>query len=281
MSNTRGYAVITGGSNGFGWEFAQLCAKDGFNLVLVARNTQELERAAAELRDRYNVDVVTLARDLFNEDAAMDVYEEVKSRDLPVEILINNAGQGDYGAFHEGSLQRDLDLIQLNVTSLVTLTKLFVKDMVAQGRGKVLQVSSLLGSVPTPLMAVYGATKAFVLKFSEALAYELKDTGVTVTALQPGASDTDFFHKAGAESTKEYQESSLSDPADVARDGYKALMGGDAKVVSGMKNKMMGAMSNLMPDSANAANMAKHMQPTDKRDRPVHPDRESDAAGDR
>ncbi|TCJ12443.1 SDR family oxidoreductase [Flaviaesturariibacter flavus] len=279
MNNNKGYALVTGGSNGFGWEFAQLCAKDGYNLVLVARNTQELERAAAELRHRYNVDVVTLAKDLFNEDAAMDVYEEVTSRGLIVEILINNAGQGDYGVFHEGSLQRDLDLIQLNITTLVTLTKLFVKEMVARGHGRVLQVSSLLGSVPTPLMAVYGATKAFVLKFSEALAHELKHTGVTVTALQPGASDTDFFHKAGAESTKEYQESSLSDPADVARDGYKALMSGEAKVISGARNKVMGAMSNIMPDRLNAANMARHMQPSDKRDRPVHPDRESDESG--
>jgi short-subunit dehydrogenase len=276
IMNRKGYAVITGGSNGFGWEFAQLCAADGYNLVLVARNTQELERAAAELRDRYNVDVVTLSKDLFNEDAAMDVYEEVKSRDLPVDVLINNAGQGDYGPFHEGNLQRDLDLIQLNISSLVILTKLFVKDMVAKGYGRILQVSSLLGQVPTPLMAVYGATKAFVLKFSEALANELKDTGVSVTTLQPGASDTDFFHKAGAEATKEYQESSLSDPADVARDGYKALMGGDSRVISGAKNKLMGAMTNMMPDSANAANMAKHMQPTDKRNRPVHGDRESD-----
>jgi short-subunit dehydrogenase len=276
MSNRKGYAVITGGTNGFGWEFAQLAAKDGFGLVLVARNTQELERSAAELRDRYSVDVVTLSKDLFNEDAAMDIYEEVKIRNLPVEILINNAGQGDYGPFHEGNLQRDLDLIQLNITSLVTLTKLFVKDMVEQGHGRILQVSSLLGQIPTPLMAVYGATKAFVLKFSEALANELEGTGVTVTTLQPGASDTDFFHKAGAEATKEYQEASLSDPADVARDGYRALMGGDAKIISGAKNKFMATMSNLVPDSANTANMAKHMQPSNKHNRPLHGDRESD-----
>jgi uncharacterized protein len=274
--NRKGYAVITGGSNGFGWEFAQLCAADGYNLVLIARNTQELERAAAELRHRYSADVVTLSKDLFYEDAAMDVYEEVRSRELPVEILINNAGQGDYGPFHEGNLQRDLDLIQLNISSLVILTKLFVKDMVQQGHGRILQVSSLLGQIPTPLMAVYGATKAFVLKFSEALANELKDTGVTVTTLQPGASDTDFFHKAGAESTKEYQEAALSDPADVARDGYAAMMGGDTKVISGAKNKFMGALTSVLPDSANAATMAKHMQPTDKRNRPVHRDRESD-----
>ncbi|GAB4091250.1 SDR family NAD(P)-dependent oxidoreductase [Flaviaesturariibacter terrae] len=276
MISNRGYAVITGGSNGFGWEFAQLCAADGFNLVLVARNTQELERAAAELRDRYGVDVVTLSKDLFLEDAAYGVYEEVKTRELPVEILINNAGQGDYGAFAEGNLQRDLDLIQLNISSLVVLTKLFLKDMVEQGHGRILQVSSLLGGVPTPLMAVYGATKAFVLKFSEALHNELQGTGVNVTVLQPGASDTDFFHKAGAEATKEYQEASLSDPADVARDGYQAMMKGDDKIVSGAKNKVMATLTSLLPDKANAANMARHMQPTDKRDRPVHGDRERD-----
>ncbi|RYD86634.1 MAG: SDR family NAD(P)-dependent oxidoreductase, partial [Sphingobacteriales bacterium] len=244
--------------------------------VLVARNSQELERAAAELRARYGVDVVTLAKDLFLEDAAYAVYDEVKSRGLPVEILINNAGQGDYGPFADSNLQRDLDLVQLNITSVVILTKLFLKDMLEQRHGRILQVSSLLGGVPTPLMAVYGATKAFVLKFSEALHNEVKDSGVTVTVLQPGASDTDFFHKAGAEATKEYQEASLSDPADVARDGYKAMMEGTDKVVSGTKNKLMAVMTNMMPDSKNAGQMAKHMEPSDKHNRPVHDDRESD-----
>ncbi|GAA4324088.1 SDR family oxidoreductase [Flaviaesturariibacter amylovorans] len=279
MYQRKAYAVITGGSNGFGWEFAQLCAKDGYGLVLVARNTQELERAAAELRDRYSVDVVTLSKDLFEADAAFSVYEEVKSRELPVEILINNAGQGDYGSFADTNLQRDLDLVQLNVSSVLVLTKLFLKDMLAQGHGRILQVSSLLGQIPTPLMAVYGASKAFVLKFSEALAQELEGSGVTVTVLQPGASDTDFFHKAGAEATKEYQEATLSDPADVARDGYSALMSGDSRIISGAKNKMMAVLTNLMPDSANAANMKKQMQPTDARNRPVHGDRESDGSG--
>lgn len=276
MATNKGYALITGGTNGFGWEFAQLCARDGYQLVLVARNSQELERAADELRQRYGVDVVTLSKDLFLEDAAYGVYEEVRTRELPVEILINNAGQGDYGAFHEGNLQRDLDLIQLNVSSLVILTKLFVKDMVEQGRGRILQVSSLLGGVPTPLMAVYGATKAFVLKFSEAIHNELQGTGVTVTVLQPGASDTDFFHKAGAEATKEYQEATLSDPADVARDGYDAMMAGGDKIVSGAKNKAMSALSAVLPDKVNARQMSGHMQPSDERNRPVHNDRESD-----
>lgn len=272
----KGYALITGGSEGFGYEFAQLCAKDGYNLVLVARNKTELDRAAVELKDRYTVQVVTMAKDLFQEHAAMDLYEEVKSRQLRIDILINNAGQGDHGRFVDTDLQRDLDLIQLNVVSVVVLTKLFLKDMVERGDGKILQVSSLLGQIPTPLMAVYGATKAFVLKFGEALVNELKGTGVTMTVLQPGASDTDFFHKAGAEDTKEYQESTLSDPADVARDGYKALMSGESRIISGAKNKMMAAMTNAMPDSMAAANMRKHMEETDKRNRPVHGDRESD-----
>lgn len=280
MATNKGYALITGGSEGFGYEFAQLCAKDGYNLVLVARNKTELDRSAVELKDRYGVEVVTIAKDLFTEHAAMDVYEETRARQLQVDILINNAGQGDYGKFVDTDLQRDLDLIQLNIVSVVVLTKLFLKDMVARGAGKILQVSSLLGQIPTPLMAVYGATKAFVLKFGEALVNELKDTGVTVTVLQPGASDTDFFHKAGAETTKEYQESSLSDPADVARDGYESLMSGESRIISGAKNKMMAAMSNTMPDSLNAANMRKHMEQSDERNRPVHGDRESGKVSD-
>jgi short-subunit dehydrogenase len=269
-TNKKGYALITGGSGGFGYEFAQLCAKDGYNLVLVARNKTELDRAAVELKDRYQVDVITIAKDLFNDHTAMEIYEEAKARQLQVDILINNAGQGEHGMFSETDLQRDLDLIQLNVVAPVVLTKLFLKDMLARGEGKILQVSSLLGQAPTPLMAVYGGTKAFVLKFSEAVINELKDTGVTMTVLQPGASDTDFFHKAGAESTKEYQESSLSDPADVAKDGYEALMSGESRIISGAKNKMMAAMTNVMPDSMTAANLRKHMEQSDERNRPIH-----------
>jgi len=275
MHNGKTYALITGGSTGFGWEFAKLCAGDGYNLVLVARNSSELERAAAELRDRHNIDVVTLSKDLFLEDSAHGIYEEVRSRGLDVEILINNAGQGDYGPFAESNLQRDLDLIQLNITSLVVLTRLFLDDMRARGRGRILQVSSILGQIPTPLMAVYGATKAFVLQFSQALAAELKDSGISITVLQPGASDTDFFHKAGAEATKEYQEAALSDPADVARDGYEALMGGDQRIISGAKNKVMAALTNITPDKLNAANMQKQLQPTDKRNRPVRGENEA------
>lgn len=145
--------------------------------------------------------------------------------------------------------------------------------MVARGTGKILQLGSVVSKMPAPYLAVYAATKAFVLSFSEALAYELKDTGVTTTVLMPGRTDTDFFHKAGMEDTKEYQKD-LSDPAQVARDGYEALMKGETTVVSGAKNKLMVGMSNMMPDKMNAANMAGSMEKTDKdpQDRRHHPD---------
>jgi short-subunit dehydrogenase len=153
-------------------------------------------------------------------------------------------------------------MIQLNVTSLVCLTKLFLRDMVARNEGKILQVASLLAKYPTPLMSVYAATKSFVLTFTEGLIQELKGTGVTMTALLPGAADTDFFPKAGGEESTIYKEDDLSDPVEVARDGFDALMKGDSRIVSGAKNKAYAAMTTMMPDSALAKTMHQKMKPS-------------------
>lgn len=150
-------------------------------------------------------------------------------------------------------------MIQLNIVSLVHLTKLFMRDMLSRNEGKILQLASNVSFMPTPLMAVYAATKAFVLSFTEALINELKDTGVTITALCPGATDTDFFNRAGAENTK-VANSDLSDPKDVAKDGYQALMKGESRVISGFTNKMQAAISNVVPDTAVTATMHKMME---------------------
>jgi uncharacterized protein len=260
--NRNKYALITGGTSGIGYELSKRFASDGYSLILVARTSDRLQEVTDEFK-QLGVEVTPIAKDLFEDGAAQEVYEQVKEMGILVDILVNDAGQGEHGKFIETELQRQLDIIHLNVISLVTLTRLFVADMVARGSGKILQLGSVVSKMPAPYLAVYGASKAFVLSFSEALQYELKDTGVTMTVLIPGRTDTDFFHKASAEETKEYQKD-LSDPAEVAKDGYEALMSGESRIISGMKNKMMIGMSNMMPDSMNAANMASNMKETEK-----------------
>src|SRR4051812_46757977 len=241
-------ALITGGTSGIGFELAKLFAKDGYHLIIVARDETELQQAAQELKGQHGVQVTTIAKDLFKITAPQEVYDEVKAKGLQVDVLVNDAGQGEYGFFHETDINRDLNIIHLNIIAPVYLTKLFVKDMIARRDGKILNLASIAGRTPTPLLGIYAATKAFVYSFSETLHNELKDFNITVTALLPGATDTDFFNKAGMLNTIEYHEHTTGDPAKVAWDGYTALMKGKDKIVSGMKNKMMESMGNVMPD---------------------------------
>jgi uncharacterized protein len=256
------YALITGATSGFGYEFARLFAKDKYNLVLVARSEEQVQKVARELYDEFRIAVIPMAYDLFRADAYEQIYVAIRERGIVIDVLVNDAGQGQYGKFVDYELKRDFDLIQLNITSLVALTKLFLKDMLARNEGKILQVSSILGKYPTPLMSVYAATKAFVSSFTEGLINEVKDSNVTITALLPNAADTDFFHKAEAEDSKVYREQSLQDPAKVAKDGYDALMNGERRVISGLKGKIQAAMSSVMPDSSLAATMRKQMSPS-------------------
>jgi short-subunit dehydrogenase len=174
--------------------------------------------------------------------------------------LVNDAGQGEWGPFIHTDLERELDIIQLNIISLVSLTKYFVKEMAARNEGKILQVGSEVGTTPAPLLSIYAATKAFVLSFSAALADELKDTDITITALLPGATDTDFFHKAHQENTVVYREKNLSPPEEVAKDGYNALMRGENKIISGAKTKVNVFMSDLLGTKAGAANLHRQME---------------------
>lgn len=207
--------------------------------------------------------VVPIAKDLFKPEAAFALYDEVKRQDLLVDVLVNDAGQGQYGLFVEQDIHRLLDIIQLNINSLTVLTHLFLKDMVARNEGKILQVASIASQLPGPWQAVYHATKAYVLSFTEALISELKDSAVTMTALQPGATDTDFFNKADMQESK-ILDQGLSDPVQVAKDGYDALMKGDDKVISGFKNKVMVGMSNVMPERLVAEQMNKMQGPRDE-----------------
>ena len=259
------YALVTGASSGIGYELAKLFAEDGYNIIAVSRTEADLQRVATEITGSYGVKVEVMAKDLFGEKAATELYEEVKQKGFEVEVLVNDAGQGVFGLFHETDIEEQMKIIHLNIVSLTRLTYHFLQDMKARNSGKILQLGSVVSEIPAPYQAVYGGTKAFVLSFTEALISELKDTDITITTLQPGATDTDFFNKAGAQDSKIVQDkSSLADPAKVAKDGYKALMSGDDKVVSGMKNKAQIAMSNVVPDTMLADQMKKQSEPVDK-----------------
>jgi short-subunit dehydrogenase len=260
---TQQTALITGATSGIGRELANCFAQDKYNLVIVARDQQELDQTAAELQQQYGIEVTTIAKDLFQRDAPFEVYNEIKGKGLQIDALVNDAGQGQYGQFTTTDINRELDIIQLNIGAYVIFTKLYLQEMVARNEGKILQVSSIGGELPGPLQAVYHGTKAFVTSFTEAVREEVKDTNVKITALLPGVTDTDFFAKADMERSKLVAEGSKADPAQVAKDGYEALLAGKDKVVSGFMNKVQVAMSNVIPDSLVAANLHKQGAPVD------------------
>jgi short-subunit dehydrogenase len=262
MKTNENYVLVTGATSGIGYELAKLFAKDNYNLVLVSRTEEDLQKTADELMQHYQVDVQTIAKDLFDPKAPFELYDAVKAKGLNVCILVNDAGQGQYGQFIETDIKKELDIIQLNVASLVTLTKLFLKDMVAKGKGKILNLSSMASKSPGPWQAVYHGTKAFVQSFTEAVREEVKESGVTLTALLPGITDTDFFNKAQMQDSKAVQDKDkMADPADVAKDGYEALMNGEDMVVSGAGNKFQAAMSGVTTDKKLASKMAKQQEP--------------------
>ncbi|RAW02127.1 SDR family NAD(P)-dependent oxidoreductase [Pseudochryseolinea flava] len=261
MNENNKYALVTGGTSGIGLELAKLLAADSYNLIIVARSDGDLARVSSQLKNEYGVDVITIAKDLFERRSAFDLYHDVKARNIDVDILINNAGHGHYGEFLETDLEMELKIVDLNIASLVILTKLFLKDMVARRQGKIMNLSSIASKAPGPWQSVYHGTKAFVQSFTEAVRSEVKESGVTITALLPGATDTDFFNKAGMEESKIYQEGKLYDAVDVARDGYKALLDGDDMVVSGFGNKMQVAMSAVTTDEKLADKMNKQQEP--------------------
>lgn len=262
MKTNSNYALVTGGTSGIGYELVKLLAADGYNLIIVARHESDLIRVANEIKQNNNVDVISIAKDLFNPENAFELYHQVKAKNIRVEILINDAGQGVYGEFKDTEIRRELDIIHLNISSLVVLTKLFLKEMLAQNNGRIMNLSSIASKAPGPWQSVYHGTKAFVQSFTEAVRSEIKDTNVTITALLPGATDTDFFNKADMQQSKIVQEGKLDDPADVAKDGYEAMINGDDQVISGWKNKMQVTMANMTSDSNAADKMKKQQEPS-------------------
>lgn len=235
----RPVALVTGASGGIGLELARLCAKGGHDLILVARRREKLDEIAKYLTGMYNVRAEIIVADLTDPDAPRAVYDAVEQLGLGVDVLINNAGFGQWGLFGRAELPRQLDMIQVNITALTVLTRLFLPRMVTQRKGRIMNVASVAGFMPGPLIAVYYASKAFVLSFSEAIGNELRGTGITVTALCPGPVRTGFAEEAGYATSNLFATPGVMEPAPVALAGYRGMMRGRAVVVPGWKNKVL------------------------------------------
>ena len=240
-------ALITGASGGIGLELARLMATDSYDLALVARNKQRLNEIALELEDKHSVKVKVIASDLAIPDAARGVYDELKAHNMDVNVLVNNAGVGDLGLFVERPLEKQMQMIHLNIGALTQLSHLFGKEMVETGNGKILNVASTAAFQPGPLMAVYFASKAYVLSLSEALANEFHGKGVTVTCLCPGPTSTSFMNNANIRDTSAKQKSFFATAEEVARFGYNAMKRGQPVAIEGFGNKLMAASAKFSP----------------------------------
>jgi short-subunit dehydrogenase len=249
--NGRRFAVVTGASSGIGFELARQFATNGFDVLAVAED-ERLEGAAAAILDA-GTEVMPVRADLATYDGVEELCAAIERAGRPVDAVAINAGVGVGGDFARGTeLDAELDVIRLNVLSTVHLAKRVVPGMVARGEGRILFTASIAATMPAAFTAVYGASKAFVLSFAEALREELKDSGVTVTALLPGPTETDFFRRAGMGDTRVGTEPK-DDPAVVARHGFEALMAGRHAVVAGSaRSKMQGRLNELLPEPLKA-----------------------------
>lgn len=240
-------ALITGASSGIGKQFAHIHASKGGDIVIVARRADKLEALKAELEDTYKVNVKVIVKDLTLPEAPKEIYDTISSEGIQIDYLINNAGFGGHGKFHERHWQDDLNMINLNIVALTALTRSFLPEMVERDSGKILNVSSTASFMPGPLQAVYFATKSYVTFFSNAIAEELHDTKVTVTTLMPGATETEFAQTSGMDKTDLFKDT--FSPKTVAMDGYNGMINGDLDVVSGLtfSQKMMMKMIPVTP----------------------------------
>jgi short-subunit dehydrogenase len=261
-NSSRPLAVVTGASSGIGLELARQFADNGFDLIVAAEDAA-IGDAAAEL----DTAAEAVRVDLATHEGVERLYEQIRMDGRPVAAIALNAGVGAGGAFAtDTSLEDELSIVDLNVRSTVHLAKYVVRDMAARGTGRILFTSSIASTMPGPYQAVYNASKSFVHSLALALRAELADTGVTVTSLMPGPTDTDFFARAGMEDTK-LGQARKDDPADVARQGFEALMAGRDKVVAGSpKNKLQTAAAQVIPDRATAALQGSMVKPGSGKD---------------
>jgi short-subunit dehydrogenase len=247
MNNHSATALITGASGGIGYELAKLFARDHHNLVLVARSGDKLTEIASELERDFSVSVRPIALDLTEPPAPQFLFDQLQREGIAVDFLVNNAGYGKLGRFAEVPMEESLGQIQLNITALTALTNLFLGPMLERRSGRIMNVASTAGFQPGPLMAVYYASKAYVISFSEAIANELAGSGVTVTCLCPGATDTGFARRAGNDQTRLFRQVPPMDAKTVARDGYRAMMKGATLVIPGLRNWLVAESVRFAP----------------------------------
>ena len=245
------YTLITGASSGIGYEFAKVCAENKHNLILIARSSQKLQELKSQLEKEHPIQIHLISKDLSHPSAPQEIFDEIKHLDLNVEILINNAGFGNHGPFQTTDWQTESDMIQVNVTTLTHLTKLFLPSMIENNSGKILTVASTAAFFPGPYMAIYYATKAFVLSFSESLAEELADTNVTVTCLAPGQTQSNFQNTAQLRNARMFQ-GDLPTAQQLAQYGYRELMNGTRVAVYGYLNKAATILANFIPRTLRA-----------------------------
>ena len=247
IDKKRETVLITGASTGIGYELSKVFAQNGYNLIIVARNLEKLRKVERELKEKYGTQVIIISKDLSHPNSAYELYEEVLKFNISIDILVNNAGAGVSGLFHETDYDMDIKIIQLNITSLTNLTKLFSKMMIQNKRGKILNVASTGAYQPGPYTAVYYATKAYVLSFSEAIYNELKDYGITVTTLCPGATKSEFCKKAGKAQIRGSMEAEK-----VALAAFLGLKKNKRLVIPGIQNKIAIIVSKLLPGNITA-----------------------------
>jgi short-subunit dehydrogenase len=257
-TSTKPFAVVTGASSGIGYELADQFVQHGFDLLIVAED-EGVADAARRLSNGNQVE--SLRADLATYEGVEALCESIRSSGRTPDAVAINAGVGVSGPFAESDLNAQLNLLNLNVISPVHLSRRLLPDMIAAGKGRILFTSSIAATAPGPFEASYNGSKAFLKSFAEAIRNELKDSGVTITTLMPGPTETDFFCRAGAEDTK-LGASEKDDPADVAREGYEALMDGKDHVVAGsLKNKVQATISHILPDTVTAAMHRKQSEP--------------------
>jgi uncharacterized protein len=239
--------LITGASGGIGQAFAEIFAREGYDLVLVARREDKLSAIKNALETQYQISVEVIVKDLTQTDAPEEIFSFLSIKKKPISILVNNAGFGDFGKFADADWSKQYDMVQLNITAMMQMTKLFLKPMQEAGYGKILNLASVAAFQPGPLMSVYYASKSFILSFSEALSRELKGSGVTVTALCPGPTKTGFEDAASMANSKLFHSLKVAKVEDVANYGYRSLMKGRPVVVHGLMNKLLVFSVRFMP----------------------------------
>ena len=278
MKKRKGTALVTGASGGIGLELANCFARGGHDLVLVARNREKLKDVANNLAARHHVRVSILVKDLSRPAAPQKIFDELQKQSIEIDVLVNNAGFGNFGIFAESDSETTLQMLNLNINALTHLTRLFLPQMLGRGRGRILNVASTAAFQPGPLMAVYYASKSYVLSFSQALSNEVENSGVTVTCLCPGPTASNFQNRAQMTDSKLF-ENRLMSSAQVARAGYTATMRGKMLVIPGRSNAMWAFLTRFLPREM-APKMVRRIQDTKESKNDISSTRSSDDANE-